>query len=360
MKPGFSVWLDALRIIATLTVVASHVAYSRFTGGTYQWIRDLNLGSDAVILFFVVSGLVIARAAARDATLSRYTFNRATRIYSVMLPALLLTWTFDHIGFGIDSTAYPDHYYQSLPLSTFLIRGLTFSSEWLAFRPVRLGSNGPLWSLSYEVSYYALFGAAVFLTGARRLACVVILALLAGPNILLLIPAWLMGVWLWRQICKDGPARLSPGAALVLAVLPPALYALALWISLPPFLLQLTNDLLPAAIPPLALRFSNEFLWNGLIGALVALHLFGMSRLLTDWRRGATMIRWLAQASFSIYVTHYPTLQLTSALIPADAPARGLWLVLAALGVGLAFAQIFERPLERWRQLFRPAVPAPR
>lgn len=360
MKQGFSIWLDAWRIAATLIVVASHVAYPRFTYGAYQWMRDLNLGSDAVILFFVISGLVIAKAAERDATLSRYAFSRATRLYSVMIPALLLTWSFDHIGLGIDSTAYPDHFYQALPLATFLLRGLTFSNEWLIAAPVRLGTNGPLWSLSYEVAYYALFGAMVFLTGARRLVCVTILALIVGPNALLLMPAWLMGVWLWWLIRNGARPGLSPSAALVLAVLPPVLYGLALWLSVPSLLLQLTETLLPAAFAPYTLRFSTEFLWNGLIGALFALHLLAMSQLLTDWRRGATAIRWLAQATFSIYVTHYPTLHLIDALLPADAWGRGLWLLLGALAVGLAFAQVFERPLERWRQLLRPALTATR
>lgn len=360
MKQGFSIWLDVLRIVATVTVVASHVAYPRFTNGDYQWMRDLNLGSDAVILFFVISGIVIALAAQRDATLSRYAFNRATRIYSVMIPALLLTWTFDHIGLGIDPEAYPAQFYQPLPLETFLMRGLTFSNEWMISDPVRLGSNGPLWSLSYEVAYYALFGAAVFLTGALRLVCVLLLALVVGPNALLLMPAWLMGVWLLRLIRSDAPPRLPPSAALVLALLPPVLYAVALWLSVPVLLLNLTEYLLPAAFAPYNLRFSNEFLWNALIGGLFTLHLFAMSQLLTEWRRGTAAIRWCAQASFSVYVTHYPTLHLLDAILASDVWGRALWLFLGALAVGIAFAQIFERPLERWRQFFRPAVPATR
>jgi peptidoglycan/LPS O-acetylase OafA/YrhL len=360
MKQGFSIWLDVLRIVATVTVVASHVAYPRFTHGDYQWMRDLNLGSDAVILFFVISGIVIAKAAERDATLSRYAFNRATRLYSVMIPALLLTWAFDHIGLGIDPAAYPSQFYQPLPLETFLVRGLTFSNEWMLADPVRLGSNGPLWSLSYEVAYYVLFGALVFLTGALRLVSVLLLALVVGPNALLLMPAWLVGVWLWRLIRSDPQPSLSPRGALALALLPLLLYALALWLSLPALLLTLTDSVLPATFSPYNLRFSNEFLWNGLIGGLFALHVFAMSRLLTEWQRGATAIRWLAGASFSVYVTHYPALQLLNAILPTDAGGRACWLFLGALAVGLAFAQIFERPLDRWRHFLRPAVPATR
>jgi peptidoglycan/LPS O-acetylase OafA/YrhL len=354
MKPGFSIWLDVLRIVATLTVVVSHLAYPRFTHGTYAWVRDLNLGSDAVILFFVISGIVIARAAERDATFSRYAFNRATRIYSVMIPALLLTFVLDRIGLKIDASSYPAEYFQPLPLSTFLVRGLTFSSEWAIAEPVRLGTNGPLWSLSYEVAYYVLLGAALFLTGALRLVVVLLLILVFGLNVLILMPAWLMGALVWWLVRGEARPRLAPRTALVLAILPPVLYGIALWLSLPPLLLQVTGDILPASTPISALRFSNEFLWNGLIGALFALHLFAMSYLLTDWGRGAAAIRWCAQASFSIYVTHYPALHVLDAVLPADIWARGLWLLCGSLAVGLVFARIFERPLDRWRQLLLP------
>jgi peptidoglycan/LPS O-acetylase OafA/YrhL len=359
MKPGFSIWLDVLRITATLTVVISHLAYPRFTDGTYQWVRDQNLGSDAVILFFVISGLVIARAAERDATLPHYAFNRATRLYSVMVPALLLTWLFDRVGLGIDPAAYPDHYFQPLPLATFLLRGLSFSNEWLIADPVRLGTNGPLWSLSYEVAYYVFLGTAVYLSGARRLVLLCGFALVVGPNAVLLIPAWLMGVAIWRLIRDETHPRLSPRTALALAVLPPVAYGLARGLSLPPLLLHLTEAVLPASVPIESLRFSNEFLWNGLIGALFALHVYAMSQLLSDWRHGARAIRWLAQASFSVYVTHYPALHLADAILPADIWGRALWLLLWALAVGLAFAQVFERPLDRWRRLLRPTQRVP-
>lgn len=167
MTRGLSLWLDALRVAATLIVVFSHVAYARFTRGDYEFVRELNVGSDAVIVFFVISGLVIAFAAERDKTLGTYAFNRLTRLLSVLLPALVLTFALDHIGHPMDASAYPDRFYQPLPLWEMLARGLTMSNEWGLFDRVRLGTNGPLWSLSYEAAYYVLFGVAVFCTGAR-------------------------------------------------------------------------------------------------------------------------------------------------------------------------------------------------
>ena len=63
MSPRLSVYLDATRAIAALVVLLSHFAYPRFTGGDYLIIRELNLGSDAVVIFFVLSGFVIAYTA---------------------------------------------------------------------------------------------------------------------------------------------------------------------------------------------------------------------------------------------------------------------------------------------------------
>ena len=70
MTQRFSLYLDFLRFSAAMIVFLSHFAYPRFTDGTYSFIRDLNLGSDAVVFFFVLSGLVIAYTAdTKDKTL---------------------------------------------------------------------------------------------------------------------------------------------------------------------------------------------------------------------------------------------------------------------------------------------------
>ena len=128
MTRGLSIWLDALRVWATIVVVFSHVAYPRFTRGDYIFIRELNLGSDSVIVFFVISGMVIAYAAGRDARLSIYAFNRLTRLLSVLVPALVLTFAFDQIGHRIGPDAYSS-FYSPLPFGELFMRGLSMTNE---------------------------------------------------------------------------------------------------------------------------------------------------------------------------------------------------------------------------------------
>ena len=53
------------------------------------------LAHSAVVVFFVLSGYLIAWTAQRDKSAVDYLINRAARIYSVALPALVLTYLLD-------------------------------------------------------------------------------------------------------------------------------------------------------------------------------------------------------------------------------------------------------------------------
>ncbi|MEM8655930.1 MAG: acyltransferase [Pseudomonadota bacterium] len=345
MTRGLSLWLDALRLAATLIVVFSHVAYARFTRGDYQIVRDLNVGSDAVIVFFVISGLVIAFAAERDKTLGTYAFNRLTRLLSVLLPALLLTFALDQIGRPIDASAYPARFHQPLSLWEMLARGLTMSNEWGLFDRVRLGTNGPLWSLSYEAAYYVLFGVAVFCTGPRRIVLLLMLGVLFGPRVLLLMPAWLMGVAVWHVVKSGRAAQLTNRTAQALALGGPLAYFLCQAHDVPGTLAQYTADAFAPGYYRAVLVFSDEFIWNGLIGLMTALHVVGMARLVRGYDGHHPRLRWWAGASFSIYVVHYPVLHLIDAMFPAETIWRDGLLFFGSVAAGLIFAQIFERPI---------------
>lgn len=344
MKNGYSVWLDTLRVFATLVVVFSHLAYPRFSEGRYSWFRDLNFGSDAVIVFFVVSGSVIAYAADRDKTLLTYAFNRLTRLWSVMIPALILTYSFDFLGFTIDPNAYPSQFYHQHDALTLFLRGVSFSNEFDFPGRIRLGTNGPLWSLSYEAAYYVCFGIAVFIRGLPRVFLLIVTFAIFGPRILMLAPSWVLGVWLWNTI-KKPTFRLGLYVGWIFAISPLILYVLCLWIEIPRFLTQLTVNDLGIPYPKRVLGFSDEFIWNALVGVLTSIHLLGMSRVLQDMKLNCSVIRWAAGASFSIYVTHYPSLHLADAIIPAGIPARDFLLLGFAFLVGLSFAAAFERNL---------------
>ncbi|MDC0136436.1 acyltransferase family protein [Sulfitobacter sp.] len=330
------------------------MAHVRFTGGDYYFLREWNVASDAVAVFFVLSGVVIAYAAGRDETLGKFVFNRITHIVTVLVPALFLTLLFDGIGTRVDMTAYPERYYEALPLGEFLGRGLTVTPLWTGMSDwVRLRTNGPIWSLSYEVGFYLFFGAFVFLKGMMRLVILALLSLLVGLPILVMLPAWLMGAWVWRYTANADGADACMMSWIMAVGSIVALVMLKLS-GLPLILGNLTAQALYPQHYQAVVVYSDEVLWSSVIALMIAVHLIGVRRLtlnMANWTEGALAksVRWVAGGSFSLYLFHYPTLHLLDATLPETLPAYNLWLLGITLAVCFAFAALFERPLKPFR-----------
>lgn len=352
ISPRLSVYLDLMRAIAAFVVLLSHFAYPRFTGGDYLVIRDLNLGSDAVVIFFVLSGFVIAHTSrVKDLNLKSYLFSRATRIYSVAIPAVLVAFLFDQLGARVSPETYQGWWYHPTNLGQTLFYGLTFSNEW-SFIGFRMGTNGPYWSLSYEVAYYLLFGIAFYLSGLQRAVLLVLTTLIFGIKILALAPVWLLGVVAYRALSVEN--KLSQTSLWLMAVFPIAIYVACLSLGTPGRLMGQSINLF-GADSIAGLRFSNEFLWNGLVGVLICCHLYAVGRLSLSASTtfpAARAIKWIAGASFSLYLVHYPALQMLHALLPQDfSPLlRHSLLLVGAIAISLIFAELFERTLGSFRK----------
>jgi peptidoglycan/LPS O-acetylase OafA/YrhL len=191
MKASTSTLLDVLRITSAFIVFVSHCAqhWSDRVSGVIQ-----PFAHHAVVVFFVLSGYVIAFA-----TLGRgqtgvidYAVARISRLYSVVIPALVLTGVLQIVGTiaapevyegasrGADSLRYV--------MSLFFMQSVWFFSAAPA-------TNGPLWSLSYEAWYYLAFGVVIFSKGRFwKIVMLGLVCLIAGPNIILLAPVWLGGL----------------------------------------------------------------------------------------------------------------------------------------------------------------------
>lgn len=356
LTTGVSAYLDLLRFGAAFVVLLSHFAYTRFTDGRYSFIRELNLGSDAVVLFFVLSGFVITFAATqKDKTGGRFAFSRLSRLWSVAIPALALTLIFDGWGLKVNPDFYLNTpFYNAVGAWDYWWRGLTFSGHW-GGDVLRLGSNGPYWSLSYEAAYYIAFGIMLYLRGPVRWLALGVCGLVFGLKILLLAPAWFMGVGLYLKLRQTDVSRYSANATHAMIILPVLFYMVFQAVGLPETLKILTYVMMGPENYA-ALGFSDEFLWNALIGALFTTHLFGMSVKLsgrTSAFKWQSAVKWLAGGSFSLYLVHYPVLQWGGAVLPRS----GNWvldnilLLSMTLLVCYAFAAIFERPLARYRSV---------
>ncbi len=360
MTRGFSLYLDAIRFLAATLVLFSHVAYPRYSNGDLMWMRDLNLGSDAVILFFVLSGFVIAYTTdAKNRAAAEYAKARMSRLYSVVIPAIVFTLLCDLLGRTINPTAYDGWWFNGEAMLQQVWGALTFTSH-AGGGVMRIGTNGPFWSVAYEAWYYLAFGIAVFARGWSRIGLLLITILIAGLPILMLAPCWLAGVALQSFLARANLSDIRPGSAWTYAIGPWAIYAFFLAIGLPRTLTALTFATIGGGeIHPNAMfGFSDEFLWNYLLALLFTAHFFGVYCLAknAEWVGPALekSIRWLAGATFSIYLFHYPLLTLLYALPGYDAanPAHYLGAGLVTLALCFVLAEISERRLPAWKALF--------
>lgn len=324
----FSLYLDCCRFLAAVLVVVSHfVPYGVVAAPSAAWLP--NLGRESVVLFFVLSGFVIAYTTERkNASLRDYSIARCTRIYSVALPMLLLGFAVAAV-LVLSGRATLTDYYQLHKPWLYLPLHLLFMGElWTISEPPPL--LGPYWSLGYEVWYYVLFGAAFYLRGRRRLLVAGSLLLFVGPKLWLLLPVWLAGVYAYhwqkthaiaRPLALAGwCATLVLLAAFKLSDLDAALRAFALahwpWAGLP-------------------LKSADRYLADYLVCALVVVNFVcaknaGFKALL----RVERPVRWLASYTFTLYLVHALVLRVWVSVVPQRAPDAADVALLVALIAG--------------------------
>jgi peptidoglycan/LPS O-acetylase OafA/YrhL len=345
MKPELSIYLDAVRFAAALVVFVSHFALQRLSGG-FLW--QLNpYGHQAVAVFFVLSGFVIAHATdTRERDARSYTLNRLSRMYSVVIPAVVLTVVLDQIG----GAWRPDVYSQAWGYTpdwslARLLAALSFTHE-VWGQHLRLGSNAAYWSMGYEVPYYVIFGLALYAPVRWRTAAVVTAALAAGPAIVVSMPLWLGGVAAYH-FCKRNTLSAHTGLWL-------AFGSAAAWLGYEALAWRYGRPMLPAGT---YLR-RPEVLQDAVVGPLFMAHLVGFNaaaKSLGPWFvRHGHAIRWAAGASFTLYLCHMPIAQflLACAPWPATDPRARMLVFAGTLAAVFAFAEISERRKAAWRRGF--------
>ena len=157
-----------------------------------------HFGHDAVVVFFVLSGYVISYTVdSRDRDVVSYSINRMARLWSVMVPALVLTVVLDFVG-----SQFHDDYFasygtpQNYSLIPIFVNALFLNQLW--FLNVSPWSNSPFWSLGFEFWYYVLYGCLAFSRGNLRAVLSIACLLIMGPKIIIMLPIWLLGVAVHR------------------------------------------------------------------------------------------------------------------------------------------------------------------
>ena len=315
-----SVHLDAVRATAAMVVVISHwrmllyVPYaeapSRAPLAKLFYLLTKG-GHTSVVIFFVLSGYLISGSILRSLDKGAFSFpmyltHRLARLWSVLLPALVLGGLLDWIGI---------HYTTAHALYAGMVRNYVTHDTIANLRPSlafqdalflqrgldkEFGSNVPLWSLSYEFWYYILFPSGLLLLLVRGTAQRIWLALglaaaaiVSGLSILLYFPLWLAGAALHKF---PAPSFTHAQRVLGTVLFVAAFFAHSVYSER--FNMGISADL------PLSL-VTMAFLWVILSSTSAA-----------DPVAPYTLIsRVTAGFSYTLYAAHFPALMLLTALL---------------------------------------------
>lgn len=313
MELGFSLYLEFVRFGAALLVLFGHImgespAINKLFG---SWQID----HDGVVIFFVLSGYVIAYVSAtKEQKLYSFAVNRMARIYSVALPTLVLGLIIElaywHFSKGIlgpldlnQKNITIGHEFhvviKTFIYSLFFLNELHWRSSW-AF------CIGPYWSLCYEVWYYILFGAFFYSSGWPRWIYSSVIALIMGIKILLLFPVWLLGVAIYHLHRR---IRLSQQCAWGIW-----LASFLIYIILKHFNASIIQSVVLLSFQIVkhyhhSLIMSNFFAWDYLLGILVAANIFSyhyMTIPLLTNKFVSRIVKYCASYTFSLYLYQMP------------------------------------------------------
>ena len=364
LGPNTSVLLDVVRFTAACVVAISHVA------GSVQAIHPFTgpSANAAVCVFFVLSGFVIRFVTvSRKSTASDYWLDRASRIYSVVVPAILLTVLFEAFAFLHNPVFYrwfaQPYSWKQVPWQ--IVTNLTFTSGYWGYGTAPL-SNLPFWSLTFECVYYVLYGL-LYYTRTLRWFLVPLILLLVGPSIALLFPVWWMGVLLFDACTYLNSARRGRSVALLFLLLG-ASAAISLRHQIVRVLHQtdvnwrraqaghiassvpLLHHSALAAVPWFD-RLSVSFYFTGAVFSLLLLFLVVfLDRSARQVSKAFTSrVRVVADSTFTLYLLHVPLLILMFSFLgrPVRTAAGAGVVLLIAVLISIVLAMQFDE-LKVW------------
>lgn len=180
------------------------------------------------------------------------------------------------------------------------------------FNGISPGSNGPYWSLSFEVTYYLIAGLIIYLSPAWSIPLTLILLTIAGVTISALFPIWALGYFLYFF-----RINLSKNIYIyVTAILTAILLVLA-----PKIATQLPSDNWGYYLPWGRGPFNRNIIFDYLVAILFAIHLISVRAILNRVTEltnetAKQYIRAAGLVTFPLYLIHYPILCFASAVSP--------------------------------------------
>lgn len=364
-----SLLISALRGLAALQVAAAHLRAELYPG--LRTLEDPSLAyiglafitgfaHQAVVVFFLLSGWLVGGSLmnrmGKPQALAHYAIDRFTRLWTVLLPTLLLS-----LGVGLVIGAAAPGPIDFNPGNEFSAAAL--AGNLLGLQTVTVpefGGNYPLWSLAHETWYYIQFpllllviaGGGVLRRAAAAAALILLLATLRDM-ISLYFTVWLLGAAFSRIRIDCGKAF----QALLLAV------TLALFVY---YRLRGSNDdLVPAS-------FVQDIICSIPFLLLLASFQQPVDTAAPAYVRTNRVAVFFSEFSFSLYVVHVPVIYLMRHLgqrffgrgqLDPNAATDFLWYVVLLCALVLAaymFYLLFERHTIRIRNALKNLLLSPR
>jgi peptidoglycan/LPS O-acetylase OafA/YrhL len=324
-------WLDALRGLGALAVVAEHLLT-----WAIPWLRPywFNLGLFGVLVFFLVSGYIIPTSLERRGDVRAFWIGRFFRLYPLYLAVIAVMLAFAWW----------------LPVREQVPREAASVASHATMLLDAVGVGGiadTMWTLSYEMVFYLLV-TALFVTGVRKgrgLAAVLFALAAIAAGVLLAAPP-LSGGWLgWASAAVfalglaavvsgavPGPVRVAGGCALGLMALALLLLSSRVpWFGAAVVAVMFagtaiqrwergTGTLWPVALTAALLALAPLWaidagwwwvqprVWLTTLALTAATFAGGM---LLRGRRVPRPLVWLGVISYSLYLLHHPLLTAT-------------------------------------------------
>jgi peptidoglycan/LPS O-acetylase OafA/YrhL len=347
MDRQFSRYLDLLRVIAALLVLLVHLSDPTISDGAI--ILPNQLGYSAVMIFFVLSGYVISYVAAeREFTFFEFAISRIARVYSVVIPALVITVFVDFLFIHLPPSYNTEELLAGIPMyqyakfPRYFLMSIFFGNNIWGMRTTAF-SNGVYWSMCFEVYYYILFAFTFYLKGWRRLIFLALTLAAIGPGPLVRFQLWLFGYIVYRchRNCKMS-VYLARMLFAVTAIMIALDLATDLNLRIDDQLDLLTNGWVSAG-------FLRRCAGDTLTGLLVALNILTARYAAWDFGPVGRWFSYFASFTFALYLMHAPLLRLWVAYWH---PNPFVVLVMVLVSVWL-LGQITEKQKDRLRDLLR-------
>lgn len=356
--PGqYSVFLDIWRLLATFAVFLGHL-----TRPDVLFDVDVApLGRGTIPTFLIISAYLAAMSFQKGGHFGIRVAERYYSLYAVFLPASVLVLLMDiwliHVGSPLilNDKFDPDLSLGRIGVEVFQL--FTFSGEY--WSPSTFGqgvfSNQAYWTMDYILAYTVGTAAFYLLRGWKRSVALVVIALIAGPTVLLLAPIWVAGVAAFEmqkridaRAHRSGMAvsRRLGGAVIVVAV--------ACWVSIEAFgwgadLYAWSKTLAPYEIRQ-HLGMAKRFLWQWAYIVPLTLMLVAAKYALSGsvsavWQRRVSNA---AKYSLPFYAIHFSLIYLVQSWFPGYEARHDAWQPYAVGAITIVLAIVFGYAQLRW------------